>query len=435
MSFSALQEGSTAHPLRVCLTTETYYPVIGGGETQARALTQDLVAAGVPVIVVTRRSDAKFARAERLDGAWIYRLAPSGPGHLKKWGMVLTGLIFFITHARQYDIILVSGFRVLGIPAVLAALLMRKKVILKADNNGEMSGAYFTEGIKSLRLQWAWRALRGVISLRNALFRRADAFVSVSTDIVKELTEQGVPRGMIECIPNSYDPQRFYPAESEETRRVLRAQLNLPQDKKLVIFTGRLLRGKGLPLLVRVWKDLSVRHPQAALIIVGAGGNIMSSCEDEIRSFVSEHGLSGSVVFTGGVRNVEDYLRSSDLFVFPTEDEAFGISLIEAMACGLPPVASRVGGIKDIVVDGDTGLLVPPSEHAPLHDALDLLLRDSQRAREIGQRAAVSVRQRYSRQTVLTQYMSLFGRLAGSGISARQPMLTRPQGGCDEQKN
>ncbi|NIS66188.1 MAG: glycosyltransferase, partial [Gemmatimonadales bacterium] len=126
----------------------------------------------------------------------------------------------------------------------------------------------------------------------------------------------------------------------------------------IVTYTGRLVSYKGLPVLLSVWKRLHERHPSAVLVLVGGGSLDMHDCEEELKRYVRENGLSASVRFTGNVQNVEDYLRASDVFAFPTEIEAFGISLIEAMACELPAVSTPVGGIKDILRHEENGLIV-----------------------------------------------------------------------------
>jgi glycosyltransferase involved in cell wall biosynthesis len=398
-------------PARVCMTVETFFPVIGGGETQALALAEDLVATGHEVHVVTRRSSHDSPREELLGRVRVHRLGPAGPGQLKKWGMVATSFLFYLRYRRSFDIILVSGFRVLGIPAVIGGWLLGKPSILKADNNGEFSGDYFRQGITKLGLRWAAPLIGLVVRLRNALFRRSTAFVALSGDIRDELTAGGVPPERIMDIPNGYDPARFFPPADAGEKQRLRERLGLPAEGTLVVFTGRLLRAKGLPSLLQAWRDIASSHPLANLIIIGSGAGLMGSCEEELRAYVQHHGLAARVVFTGGVRNVEDYLRAAELFAFPTEDEAFGIALIEAMAAGLACVASAVGGIKDIIRDGDNGLLVPAQDTPALRSALSRLLDDPALARRLGVQAAGESAERYARRSVARSYARLFSEL------------------------
>jgi GT2 family glycosyltransferase len=102
------------------------------------------------------------------------------------------------------------------------------------------------------------------------------------------------------------------------------------------------------------------------LVLVGEGGGDLDACEDELRRYVAQHTLEGRVRFTGAVDNVPDWLRAADAFVFPTENEAFGLSLVEAMACGLPSVSTVVGGLAEIVQDGVNALVVSPARYGGL---------------------------------------------------------------------
>jgi L-malate glycosyltransferase len=134
----------------------------------------------------------------------------------------------------------------------------------------------------------------------------------------------------------------------------------------------------------------------------------MHNCEADLKEFVQAKGLQHSVRFTGDVHNVHEYLQASDIFVFPTEKEAFGISLIEAMACGLPVIATPTGGIKDIVVDGQNGLLVEAGSFQQLSDAIHRLITDAQLAGMLGRAARVTALTRYAREVVLGRYIELF---------------------------
>jgi hypothetical protein len=149
-------------PPRICIFTETFYPEVGGGETQALQLAKWLVTNDFSVIVITRRSNASFKKIERLGSVFVvYRLPPVGAQHFKKWGLLLTSLPFLIKLRHQYDLIFVSGFRVIGISAVLISRLFRKVCILKADSLGEMSGAFFIGGLKKLCVNTSSLKCRG----------------------------------------------------------------------------------------------------------------------------------------------------------------------------------------------------------------------------------------------------------------------------------
>jgi glycosyltransferase involved in cell wall biosynthesis len=148
------------------------------------------------------------------------------------------------------------------------------------------------------------------------------------------------------------------------------------------------------------------------LLLIGSGGLDIHNCEVELKTYAKENNLQNTVQFIGTVQNVNEYLQASDVFVFPTENEAFGISLIEAMACGLPVISTPVGGIKDIIQDKQNGLLVKARDFQQLYEALDTLLIDTVLSSSLGKAARRTVQNRYSAEIVTQQYIELFTNTA-----------------------
>ncbi len=393
--------------LRICICTETYYPVVGGGETQTQALAEGLVANGFDVIVLTRRSDSLFKRFEQFGNINVYRLPPAGSEHFKKWGLLVTILPALIKLRWQYDLIFVSGFRVLGIAAVLIGKFFGKPCILKADSLGEMSGDFFADGLAKLNLPPSSFPFRTFLRLRNKILKQAKVFVAISTEVSKELATHGVNEGAIQVIPNSVDTNRFRPISYNE-KLEFRRKLGIPKKAIVVTFTGRLVSYKGLPFLLRVWREIQCKHNHVKLLLIGSGGLDIHNCELELKTYVKENNLQSAVQFTGNVQNVNEYLQASDIFVFPTANEAFGISLIEAMACGLPVISTPVGGIKDIIQDKQNGLLVKARDFQQLYEALDTLLIDTVLSSSLGKAARQTVQNRYSAEIVTQKYIELF---------------------------
>jgi glycosyltransferase involved in cell wall biosynthesis len=131
------------------------------------------------------------------------------------------------------------------------------------------------------------------------------------------------------------------------------------------------------------------------------------ACERALRETASESGLQGRVRFAGATQRVEDWLRAADVFVFPTENEAFGLSLAEAMACGLPCVTTRVGGLRDFVIDGVNAHAVPPGDDAALAAAIVDLLGDAGRRAALGRAARRTAEERFSLAVVAGAYAAL----------------------------
>ena len=393
--------------MKICIFTETYYPVVGGGETQARLLAEGLIANGHSVIVVTRRSDAALRQLENYGDVSVYRLAPVGSGQLKKWGLLLSSLPALLRLRGQYDLIFVSGYRIIGLTAVLVGKLSRKPVVLKADSQGEMSGEFFEGGLRKFGISRSSLPFRLFLGFRNFLLKGADAFSAISPEIASEWTSNGVPLNKIHVIPNGVDTAHFAPVNAKE-KSLLRERLNLPQAAIMAIYTGRLVSYKGLPLLLKVWDEIRGRHKDVMLLLAGTGGLDIHNCEAQLHDYVKSAGLKEIVWFLGPVQNIPEYLQAADLFVFPTENDAFPSSLLEAMACGLPIITTPVGAIKTIVTHQETGLLVEPGNHRQLYEAIEVLVSDDALAFRLGQAGLQIVRERYSAGSMIGKYLSLF---------------------------
>jgi glycosyltransferase involved in cell wall biosynthesis len=270
-----------------------------------------------------------------------------------------------------------------------------------------MSGEFFRKGLRRQGLSPGFLPFRLFLKLRNFVLKKADAFSAIAEEITNELVSANVPARKIHYIPNSVDTRRFYPVSMEQ-KSVLRKKMSLPETSRIVIYTGRLVSYKGLPLLLRVWQEIQKQHRDARLLLLGSGGLDIHNCEAELRTFVHSNGLEESVRFTGNVQNVPEYLQASDVFAFPTESDAFPSSLVEAMSCGLPVVATPVGAIKTIVKDKENGIIIQPGDFQQLYGALDTLIRDSELAARLGQAAWKKVQDHYSAETVTHQYLSLF---------------------------
>jgi glycosyltransferase involved in cell wall biosynthesis len=400
---------------RILFLTESFHPVLGGGETHIRALGAHLVKGGVPATVVTRRGDARWASVETVDGIRVIRVAPAGPGRTGKYLMVPAALRALWRQRRAYDVLVVRGTRVLGLPGLVAGRLLGKPVVLQAEINGEMSGEAFTWGTGFERGPVAG-LLRGLVALRNLLMRDADAFVAMSRAIHAEFEAAGVAAERIAHLPHGIDTSRFRPASATE-RGETRARLGLPENARIVCYTGRLLRGKGLDTLVEAFARVADADAAAHLVLVGSGEGQALSVEADLLARVRDHGLRERVTFAGRVLAVEDYLRASDVFAFPSLFEALGISLIEAAACGLPAVGSRTGGIVDVIEEGETGLLVEPGDAGQLTEALRVLLADEELRMRMGRQAARVARSRFDFADSAVRYRCLFAELQKRAVS------------------
>lgn len=390
---------------------ESYYPVVGGMETQARNMSGSFRQSGLEVLILTRRIRKELAAREEIDGTPVHRVGPGGESSRRRWYLVFTSIPALIRLRREYDIILVPGFRALGISAVIASTLLGKKCVLKAESSGEMSGEFFTGGLDRMKLKKGSFAVRCFLGLRNAILRRADAFASLSREQTSEFTGCGVSLDKITVIPQSVRTDVCFPVTAEQ-KLALRRKLGLPENELVVIYTGRLVSYKGLPLLLDAWPEILKQYPGAFLVACGAGGVDVFNCEEQVKQFVADRGLGGSVRLTGAVSNVDEFLKAADLYALPTQNEAFPLALLEAMACGLASVSTPVGGIPDIIGPEENGLMVAPGSELELRQAVLRLMSDPALRARLGEAALRTARDNYARETVTARYIELFNRLA-----------------------
>lgn len=407
---------------RVLFLAESFHPVLGGGETHLRRLGAALVEAGDAATVVTRRGDDAWPAEESLDGIRVVRVPPSGPGRSGKYRMVPAATRAVLREASAHDVLVVRSTRVLGLPGLAAARWAGLGAVLQPETNGELDGEAFTWGKRWARGPLG-RLVRGLVRVRNAWLRDACAFVAMSRAIRDEMLGAGVPAERIALLPHGVDTRRFRPASPSE-RAALREKLGLGAGI-LLVYSGRLLRGKGLDTLLDAFAAVSEGRPGLHLALVGSGEGQALSVEDELRRRVREGGLLGRVSFAGRVDAVEDHLRAADLFVFPSEFEALGIALVEAAACGLPAVATRTGGIVDVVEDGVSGRLVAPRDAAGLAEAIAALAGDAAARAEMGRAARAGALVRFDERDGVERYRALFRevtpRRASSSLPARAP--------------
>ena len=218
---------------------------------------------------------------------------------------------------------------------------------------------------------YTWQNLR--VRLYNQLDRwslpAATAVLTVSQPFREELVRQGVERGRIRVIHNAIDPQWGAGARKVESSAALRAQWRIPEGRKVILIVGRLSLEKDHATLVRAVAGVP---GDPHLVIVGEGPE-----RPRIEELVRSLQMQNRVTFTGQVASAEPYYGIADVSVLSSRTEGSPNALLEAMAAGVPVVATPVGGIPEIVTDRESALLVPPSDPGRMKGALQELLTDA----------------------------------------------------------
>ncbi len=353
---------------RILMVAQYFDPAAGGSERQACQQAEDLASEGIPVTVLARR--ALGVRAQGIPGVHEIRVgSQDSPGPLEPRGLSVP--FFFgcrvaahiLRHGRDYDVVHLHG---VGLPAMLAvpaAKLRGLKVLAKvsAANTGWEAG--------SLKGRWGpagWLARR--------VFQEVDLWIAISGAVARGLVSDGIGTDRIRRIPNGVDLSRFRPLAPAE-RAEARARLGWPDSARVALVVGRQVPFKGTAPFVKAWR--AAAKPEGVLLAVAGDGPELGRLEAD-----------PSVRLLGWRRDPEVLMGTADLLVHPSRDqEGMPNAVAEAMACGLPVAAFRVGGVEDLVTDGVDGALETEGNDAGLaRTALDLLV-DPGRLEALGRSA------------------------------------------------
>jgi teichuronic acid biosynthesis glycosyltransferase TuaC len=210
------------------------------------------------------------------------------------------------------------------------------------------------------------------------------------------------------CIYNGVDRSLFFP---EADKRNLRLQLNLPVDQVLLIFIGNCIKSKGLPELSEAFLGLAMKHTNSHLIVVG-DGPLRAPFEAES----VDAGLRDRLTFTGRIdqRRTAEYMRAADIFVLPSHEEGMPNALLEAMACGVAPIVTPVGGVIEILKDGANGILVSLERPDRLVDAMANLSSNREFMRNIAITARTHAHSMFSWDTHAHETVAIYRSLLNS---------------------
>ena len=381
------------NPPRVLMVISQFYPALGGAEQQALRLAGLLIDRGFSVEVLTRAMPG-CAAFEHIGSVPVHRKIRTLPwGKFFGASYFLSCLWHLLRRRHSYDILhchILQGFH--SPAAVCVKLLLGKKVIVKVAMAGAISD-FATQK----------KMLFGGAVLR--LIRHADRLVAICPDIGSEALRENFSPEKIADIPNGVDTERFTPAGRQE------------KHEGKIIFTGALDYRKNVPLLIAAFKQLVDSGTRATLDIIGSGPEL-----PRLEAMVRNFGLSGTVSFLGAFPEIAPYLQRAQVFALPSRYEGLPNVILEAMACGLPVVATAVGGVPDIIKNGENGLLVDSGDAGALCGALRKLLEDQDLAAELGARARQTAVERFSLASVAQRYAKLYVDLAGGqAASVRAP--------------
>jgi glycosyltransferase involved in cell wall biosynthesis len=226
------------------------------------------------------------------------------------------------------------------------------------------------------------------------------------------ITRNFVPPYRIEVIPNFVDHRRFA-SVGHGSRAHLREAFGIDEACPLIGFVGTVLPEKGWPDLVRVLAQVSAAEPAAWLLVVGS---VTPTYRAALEAEAGVLGVAEKIVWAGQRLDIPQVLSALDIFVSLSRQETFGLSILEAMAAGIPVVAAAVGGVPEVVRDGETGLLVPAGDRDAMARAIVALLRDDRQRRQLGQSGQRDARERFSPELHVPRIEATLARVASRRI-------------------
>jgi glycosyltransferase involved in cell wall biosynthesis len=228
--------------------------------------------------------------------------------------------------------------------------------------------------------------------------------VSENTRLI-ELQASGVPPNKVSVVHNCIDVARYELTKSLD-RNIIRAGLDIPKDAFLLGVVGRLHPQKGLFFLLDALLKIKNSIEQVELLIIGEG-----ALRYDLEAHADSIGVSGITKFTGPRTDIPEILRALDVFVLPSLWEGLPLALLEAMASGLPVIATDVGGIPEVVINRETGLLIQPSNSQAIADAVLLLFNDRNLRIRLANAGSAFVYAQFSAQTLVKEMETVYKHL------------------------
>ncbi len=380
----------------ILMVTGAYFPELSGGGLQCRTMIHALREA-IDFQVLTTCTDSTLPVEQAVEGTPVTRMLVDVSRPITKLAAAWQTVRFFLGRSRSFDVVHLHGFSQKSVLVILLARLFGKKIIITIHT----AGSDEPEGVRRLGRLAYW------------CYSRADLFLAISEAMARNYRAAGLPEARLRIVPNGVDMDRFRPAESGERDQCCR-DLGLAPATRWIAFVGFFSREKNPDLLLAAWLSLPAGvRDGTGLVFVGATDSkyheVDRTLAEHIRADAARASLSEQVRFLGELPGVERVYRAADLLAMPSTREAFGMVLLEAMASGLPVVATRIDGVTDTIVDeGVTGRLVPPRDSDALAGALRSLLSDRGAASAMGARARRCVGERYGLEASAMRWRAIY---------------------------
>lgn len=387
----------------VAPSTELGLPDTGGQIVYVLELSAALARYGWHVDILTRQFEDQVAIEAVADGVRIVRFPAGGNGLIRKEVMyrvipeyVDNVLAWIAREGLRYDLIDSHYW-----DAGLAGMALQQRLGIPHVHTPHSLGDWKRENMDGdpAELEAQYQFERRILDERR-IQHAADLVVATTPAQRAMLTAApyGVSRERVEVIPPGYDDTRFFPV-SAATRQAIKTDLGLEGPVALAL--GRIAANKGYDLLIRSFATVADRLPEARLVLaIGSTSPTDGEREqvDELRALAAELAISQQVVFRDHVPDdqLADHYRAADCFALSSRYEPFGMTAIEAMACGTPTVITTGGGLWELVTWGSDALYADPTDTEAFGHAMLTVLRDERIAERLGSAGSEWARSEYT---------------------------------------
>ncbi len=390
--------------MRVLLVTSSYLPRAGGLENITSQLTQGFKALGHDIHVLTQRYPRTLSARETIHGVsverWHFILPRLHYLRAGRWDLFLSGLASFpLTFVslllwivwRRPDVV---NLHFVGAPSLfvtLARALISFPYIVSVHGNdvqGIVHGAKFD--------RWVFRF---TLSLADGVTAPSQYLLDCAESIVPGIAHKA------NVIHNGVQVKRIKPANGGGENGGQMQSWSAWLDSGFIVSVGRLVQVKAFDVLLKALLECKRSGIEIRLVLIGDGPE-----RGALESLGRELNVDGQVVFTGAISHVRvfEIIKASRFVVVPSREESFSLVALEGMACGKAVIATRCGGIPEVVRDDETGRLVPVGDARGLAQALIELWRDPEQSEKLGRRGQQIAEQEFSMEVCLNGYLQVY---------------------------
>jgi len=388
---------------KICHISLLYRPYFAGRAVYLeKEVFKEFHKNGIENIVVTADYD-NLPKHEIIDNVEVYRIPIRR--NCKKWNLIFSAkaILCLLKIRDKFKIIHLHGlWDIYGFFTIFSKLF-RKKIILHMTLLGNDDPVAIMKMYK-------------LMNIRFRLLSKIDAFIPISSPMSNSYRKTILPQAKLHQIHNGVDTELFFPPLSNKEKRIIREKLLLPEQPKITVFVGAIIKRKGVDTLIEAWKEVNKQIPTALLILIGPdsfdGFDTDSTpyikFANKMKKIVFEKKLN--IKFIGRSDEVPLFLRASDLFVLPSRREGFGNVVVEAMSTGLPLILTKMDGISyDLIEQGQQGFIVNSSKE--LSEKIVYLLENEGDLIAMGKKARKRALEKFDLDYICCKYISLYDQL------------------------